>query len=257
MESGKLVKFEQLPVQGQYSQEQLMEVLHKLACNPGILERMMRCADRFPDIERYCTTIEDRCRTTVSRCESLEMLCQTFICPGNVNFSQRALDEYSGRSQVKLTEIVTGLGDPHVNTFPVQPGKKIRLTHKPRPGYTPTNIRIDLNLAGGGNNYSDFLLQFYVVPGGVNSNQGLEIGDAYDGNIFLNKDGTQISVTFPEYRGLPLDIGSLETLAIVISNNGAVNNLDSAHVNVFYDNTRFYELCKARCGCAVPKPIPQ
>ena len=47
------------------------------------------------------------------------------------------------------------------------------------------------------------------------------------------------------------------TLAIVISNNGAVNNLDSAHVNVFYDNSRFYELCKARCGCPVKQPIPQ
>ena len=35
------------------------------------------------------------------------------------------------------------------------------------------------------------------------------------------------------------------------SNNGAANNLDSAHVNIFCDNTRFYELCKARCsgGC--------
>ena len=253
MESGKLVKFEQLPVQGQYSQEQLLEMLQMLA-RPGVMERLMRCADRLPDLERTCSTIEDRCRMTVSRCESLEMLCQTFICPGNVNFSKRALDEYSGKSQVKLTEVVTGLGGDFVNAFPVPPTKKLRLTHKPRPGYTPTNIRIDLNLAGGGNNYSDFLLQFYVVPGGVNSNQGLEIGDAYDGNIFLNKDGTQISVTFPEYRGLPLDIGSLETLAIVISNNGPVNNLDSAHVNVFYDNTRFYELCKARCGCAMPKP---
>jgi hypothetical protein len=34
----------------------------------------------------------------------------------------------------------------------------------------------------------------------------------------------------------------------VIRNNGAANNLDSAHVNIFYDNARFYELCKARCG---------
>lgn len=254
MDSGKLVKFEQLSVQGQYSQEQIMEVLQFLA-RPGVTERMVRCADRLPELERACSAIEDRCRTTVSRCESLELLCRTFLCPGNVNYSQRALDEYSGRSQVKLSEIITGLGGDFVNAFPVPPGKKIRLTHKSRPGYTPTNIRIDLNVAGGGNNYSDFLIQFYVVPGGVNSNQGLEIGDAYDGNIFLNKDGTQISVNFPEYRGIPLDIGSLETLAIVISNNGPVNNLDSAHVNVFYDNTRFYELCKARCGCKTPSSV--
>lgn len=257
---GKLVKIEQMPVQGTYNQEQLMEVLQKLAQNPGLLERMMRCAERFQEIERHCQTFEDRCRTTIARCDAIELLCRNFLCPGNVNFSQRTLDEYSGRSQVKLNEIVKDLGNPFVNAFPVPPGNKIRLTHKPRPGYTPTNIRIDLNIAGGGQNYSDFAIQFYLVPGGVNSNLGLEVGDEYDGNIFLNKDGTQITVPFPEYRGMPLDVGSLETLAVVISNNGPANNLTSAHVNILYDNSRFYELCKAKCGCTLqpaPTPIPQ
>jgi len=126
---------------------------------------------------------------------------------------------YSNRSQVKLNEIVTGLGGDFVNAFPVPPTKKIRLTHKSRPGFTPTKIQIDLNLAGGGNNYSDFSIQFFLVPGGVNSALGLEVGNEYDGNLFLNKDGTQISVPFPEYRGQPLDVGSLETLAVVITNN--------------------------------------
>jgi len=246
---GKLVKFEQLPAQGNYSQEQIMDVLHKLACNPGILERMIACTDRFSQIERVTSSFEDRCRTTINRCDAIELLCRNFLCPGNVNFSQRTLDEYSGKNQVKLTEVVTGLGDPYNDAFAVPPGKKIRLTHRARPGYTPTNIRIDLNIAGGGNNYSDFLIQFYLVPGGANTNLGLEIGNAYDGNMFLNKDGTQISVPFPDYRALPLDVGSLETLAVVISNNGAANNLDSAHINVFYDNSRFYELCKVRSGC--------
>jgi hypothetical protein len=35
--------------------------------------------------------------TTVSRCDAIEMLCRNFLCPGNVNFSQRTLDEYSGK----------------------------------------------------------------------------------------------------------------------------------------------------------------
>lgn len=248
MESGKLVKIEQLPVQGQYSQEQIMDVLQKLACNPGILERMIRCAERLPEIERCVVGFEDRCRSTVSRCDAIDMMCRNFLCPGNVNFSQRTLDEYSNRSQVKLADVVTGMAGDFVNTFPVPPGKKIRLTHKSRPGYTPTNIRVDLNIAGGGHTYSDFTIQFYLVPGGVNSSLGLEVGNEYDGNIFLNKDGTQLSVPFPEYRNSPLDVGSLETLAVVIANNGPANNLDSAHVNVFYDNTRFYEQCKVRCG---------
>ena len=257
-ESGKLIKVEALPRDGEYSQEQLVEVLRRLGNNPGMLSQMVRCVERMPEIERYLIGFEDRCRTTVNRCDSIEMLCRNFLCPGNVNFSQRTLDEYSGLSQVKLTEVVAGLGDPYVNTFPVPPGKKIRVTHRPRPGYTPTNLRIDLNIAGGANNYSDFSIQFYLVPGGVDSGIGLAVGNNYDGNMFLNKDGTQIAVPFPEYRALPLDIGSLETLAVEIRNGGAANNLDSAHVNIFYDNSRFYELCKARCGgsCSSPTAPP-
>lgn len=250
MESGNLVKVEALPRDGEYNQKLLLDFLQKLASNPGAIDRLLRCADQLPEIQRHISTFDDRCRTTINRCDALEMLCRNFLCPGNVNFSQRSLDEFSGLSQVKLTEIVTGLGDPYTNTFPVTPGKRIRLTHRARPGYTPTNIRIDLNIAGGATNYSDFSIQFFLVPGGVDNVVGLAVGNNYDGNLFLNKDGTQIAVPFPEYRGMPLDIGSLETLAVEIRNNGPANNLDSAHVNVFYDNSRFYELCKARCGCA-------
>jgi hypothetical protein len=257
---GKLVKFEQLPVQGQYSQEQILDVLQKIACYPGGLERLMRSTDRVPELERCVVNFEDRCRAVLARCDALELLCRNFLCPGNVSYSQPTLDNYSSKSQVKLNEPVTGLGGDFVNAFPVPPGKKIRLTHQPRPGYTPTEIRIDFNLAGGGNNYSDLTVQFFLVPGGMNSVQGFELGNEFDGNMFMNKDGSQIVVRFMEHRGVPIDIGSLETLSVVISNNGAANNLDSAHVNILYDNTRFYELCKARCGCAPAcptSPVPQ
>lgn len=248
--SGKLIKFEQLPTQGQYSQDQILEVLQLLAQNPAMLQQMLRCAQQYPELQRLLNTQEDRCRAMQTKCDTLEMLCRSFLCPGNVNFSQRTLDEYSGKSQIKLVEIVKDLGDPYVNAFPIPPGKKIRLTHKSRPGYTPTEIRIDMNIAGNGNNYSDFTVQFYLQP------LNLDIGDEYDGNIFLNKDGTQIAVPFPEYRGAPLDIGSQETLSVVISNNSAANNLNSAHVNIFYDNSRFYELCKKKCSgaCAITPP---
>jgi hypothetical protein len=94
---------------------------------------MIACADRLPQIERATMGFEDRCRSTINRCDSIEMLCRNFLCPGNVNFSQRTLDEYSGKNQVKLNEIVTGLGDPYVNAYPVPPTKKIRLTHKAPP----------------------------------------------------------------------------------------------------------------------------
>ena len=259
MDSGKLIKVEALPREGDFTvNEQMLEFIRRMATNPGLFERIVRCSDRMPDLERYMNTFDERCRSTMNRCDALEMLCRNFLCPGNVNFSQPTLDQFSGLNQVKMTEPVTGLGDPYVNAFPVPPGKKIRLTHRPRPGYTPTNIRIDMNIAGGGNNYSDFSIQFFLVPGGVDSSLGLLTGNNYDGNIFLNKDGTQISVPFPEYRSNSIDIGSLETLAVEIKNGGAANNLDSAHVNIFYDNSRFYELCKARCsgGCAAPSAPP-
>jgi hypothetical protein len=113
-----------------------------------------------------------------------------------------------------------------------------------------------LNIAGGGNNYLDFTLQFYLVPGGVSTGLGLEVGPQMRGNQFLNKDGTQIHVPFPEYRNAPIDVGSLETLALVIKNNGAANNLDSAFVTIYYDNKLFYALCKKRCGCVTPGAAP-
>lgn len=158
-------------------------------------------------------------------------------------------------AQVNLEDIVTGLGGDFVNAFPVPP-KMIRLTHKSRPGYTPTKIAIDMNLAGGANNYLDFTLQFYLFPGGVSTGLGLEVGSQMRGNQFLNKDGTQIHVPFPEYRNASIDIGSLETLALVIRNNGAANNLDSAFVTVYYNNKEFYALCKKRCGCVTPGAAP-
>jgi len=177
------------------------------------------------------------------------MMFSQFICPGNVNYSQRTLDEYSDDNQVNLANVVTGLGGDYLNAYPLTPAKLIRLTHLARPGYTPTKIAIDFNIAGGGNNYLDFVLQFYLVPGGTPNNLGLPIGPEFRGNQFLNKDGTQIHVDYPEYRNSPLDIGSLETLALVIRNNGAANNLDSAFVTVYYDNKAFYQACKKKCGC--------
>jgi hypothetical protein len=39
MESGKLIKVEALPRESEYVQEQIIEVLRRLANNPGALER--------------------------------------------------------------------------------------------------------------------------------------------------------------------------------------------------------------------------
>ena len=246
---GQVVKFEMLPRDGDGLSQDQLDRFRRILSTPGLLERMMACMERLPAIEACVTRVEGQTSTCIRRCDASDQLIQTVLCPGQMNFSQRTLDEYSDNAQVNLEKIETGLGGDHVNAYPVPPGKQIRLTHLVRPGYTPTKIAIDLNVAGGGNNYLDFTLQFYLVPGGTASGQGLEIGSQMRGNQFLNKDGTQIHIPFPEYRAAPIDVGSLETLSLVIRNNGAANNLDSAFVTIYYDNKLFYQLCKKRCGC--------
>lgn len=252
-DNGKLVAVEALPREANFGTfnfgPEQMDRLRLLACTPGAIERILQAAEQFPYIQQCAARADQASKELASRCDATDMMFQTFICPGNVNFSQRTLDEYSDDAQVNLEAVVKDLADPYVNAFPVPPAKRIRLTHVRRPGFTPTKIAIDLNIAGGASNYLDFILQFYLVPGGVAGAEGLEIGSAMRGNQFLNKDGTQIHVPFPEYRNCPIDIGSLEDLALEIRNTGAANNLDSAFVTVYYDNRAFYQACKKKCGC--------
>ena len=243
MENGKLVKFESLPSSVDMVDADRLELLKRLLCTPGALERLQALANN-----PSAGDTAEQCRRLANRCDATDMMLETMLCPGHRNYSQRTLDEFSDNSQVNLESIVTGLGGDYVNAFPVPPTKLIRLTHLNRPGFTPTKIAIDLNLAGGANNYLDFTLQFYLVPGGAPSSTGLAIGNQMRGNQFLNKDGTQIHINFPEYRNCPLDIGSLESLALVIHHTGAANNLDSAFVTVYYDNRAFYAACKKKCG---------
>lgn len=239
-----LVKVEQIPNGDFTMTAEHLNALRRLACTPGAIDLFLNYVNRMPMLDR-CTS--EMAALTV-KCDSLEMMCKQYVCPGNNNYSQRTLDEYSDDNQINLVEVVKGLGGNYVDAFPVPPGKQIKLTHKGRPGYSPSKIAVDLNVAAGGNNYLDFVLQFYLVPGGTNNTEGLPVGSEMRGNQFLNKDGTQIHVAFPQYRNRPIDVGSLETLALVIKNTGGANNLDSAFVTIYYDNHQFYELCKAKCG---------
>ena len=127
----------------------------------------------------------------------------------------------------------------------VAPGQKIRLYHVARPGYTPNKMMIDFNLANNGNNYLDLSVQWFLVSN--ETDIGRDLGSVYSGNDFVQKDGTQIHIPFPTYRGKVVDVGSLERLAVEISHKGAVNALNSARVRLFYDHSNFYELCKRRC----------
>lgn len=250
MNQPQLVKVQEIADGDIHISQEHLQLLRRLACTPGAIETLLQYVQRLPYMERCATQMDTMNTAVAQRVGAVEMVCQQYICPGNVLYSQRTLDEFSGDNQINLTEVVKDLGGNYVDGFPVPPGKQIKLTHKGRPGYSPQKIAVDLNIANGGSNYLDFVLQFYLSPGTSNA-EGLPLASEMRGNQFLNKDGTQIHVKFPEYRNRPLDIGSLETLAIVIKNNGSANNLDSAFVTVYYDNNQFYELCKKRCsaGC--------
>lgn len=258
-----LVKYEgqEYPID---TPENFQKMLRILRCHPERWAELLGCPDKVNTMSRR---VEERCKTLEGQCEVLMRLVKRACCSANVNFSQITIDEYSDDSQVNLDQIVKGLGGQFVDAFPVAPNGVIRLQHPSRPGWTPTQIRIDMNLAGNANNYLDFYIAFYLGPGdGSPHEAGKKIGPTYRGNQFLNKDGGQIIVPFPKYKGVPIDVGSLERLVVEISNrSGGGTNLESAQVVILYDNNKFFEMCrvdicKPDCGGACGGgggPIPQ
>ena len=255
MNTGTLVKWEALPIED--TTEDAAAKFRRFLCQPGAVEFLIRCMDQYPQLHNRCIQLDTRCHQLEQhciqlrqQCEAFEMLCRTYMCPGTVNYSQRTLDGFSDKGKVLLNQIVQDVGPDFVNSYPVPPGKSIRLTHRARPGYLPGKIGVDLNIAGGGSNYLDFELQFFLVPGGFSDGVGVAIGEMMTANEFLDKDGSQKLRDFFQWQGYPMDIGALEYVAVTIKNTGGANNLDSAQVNLYYDNKLFYELCKRRCGCA-------
>jgi hypothetical protein len=224
--------------------EVYLKMLRLLRCDPVTWANWQACAAKMEHYHKCYGDLELKCKTLEGQCEVLMMLVRRICCTAHINFSDITIDELSDDSQVALTKIVTGLGDPYVDNFPVGPGKKIRLIQDERPGWGPTEIRIDLNLANNAVNYLDFQIQFYLGPG---EKQGKPIGPQYTGNQFLHKDGKQMQVKFPTYKNQPIIIGSLESLTVEITNKGIAGNLDSAQVILPYDNQRFYEMCAAAC----------
>jgi hypothetical protein len=200
-----------------------------------------------------------------AQCNQVTRLVGKTCCVGNVQYSQLTLDGYSDKDKVSLSEVVKDFGPDFVNSFPVAPGKSIRLTHEARPGYLPDRITLSLALANNANNYMDIRVQLYVVPNnGSSTDPGKPIGSVLEGSDFLELNGQRIVVNFPTYRGEPIIIGSSERLAATITHRGGVNAINSASLAVFYDNTAFFAGCCANCGrgescsCSVqpPKQLP-
>lgn len=218
-------------------------------------QHILKCARKYQTMATALENNDARCRKVIRDCATYTKFVKKYCCPGNILYSQVTLAEFSDNNQVKLNQIITGLGDPYVDDFALLPGKSLLLTHKPRPGYTPDKIAIDFDLANNGTNYLDLAIQFYIGPVGEGpQNQGLftqlkKLGSEFDGNQFLNKDGTQIHLDFPPWQEMQVTVGSVERMLVKITHNGAANNLTSASVRLMYDAKKWWELCDdAECG---------
>jgi len=245
----------------------LAALCYALDKRPEEIQALFECnPHRIKDLEEKCARLEGiidtlksnsgsctgKCSSIDRRCDGLWNLCFEQLCPGSVPFSRYTMDEKSQENHILLNEIVKVEGDPNnVDSYPVTPLKYIRLTHPKRPGFVPKNINIDLHLANGGNNYLDIEVEFYLVSGGV----GKKVGVTYQGNNFLNKDGTQIVVAWPEYKGRRIEVGYAEHVVVVLRHIGAANNLLSANVRLTHDLKEWYALCKHwGYGDCVPSP---
>ena len=124
---------------------------------------------------------------------------------------------------IKLDEVVTGLGAPYVDNFPVPPGKRIRLITRERPGYVPEWVRVDYVLANDGVDVKGQLL--LIVLG--EKQLAAKLGPTFWG-------GQQVPI--PKCRGMPLMVGSLERVGIDLEQTGP-DNLNSAEVVLRHDRT--------------------
>ena len=221
-----------------------------LGMDPQTLKNLLHALKRIEMLEQKCKYLE-KClndssstsTTTVEqRCDDIWVVAKRACCPGNLLYSQITLDEYSDNAEVPLDIVVQDIGAPFQNALPVAPNQAIRFEQAARPGYLPSHIWIDFAFAGGGVNYLDLEIQFYLGPGG--KDKGKAIGPVYRGNQFVHKDGRTEKLVFPKYRGAIVEVGSIEKMAVEIRHIGSANNLTSASIRLPYDEEAWYEYCK-------------
>ncbi|MEZ4429257.1 MAG: hypothetical protein R3A51_16410 [Nannocystaceae bacterium] len=229
----------------------LIRQLHSLGLTGDDIMQLKRLAlatkGQDLDFVRNCKPIMERCDSLCEqmkkRCLSIESLVKSTCCPAQNVFGTATIDEYSHNTHVNLESIVADFDSNFVNVYPVPPGQAIRLEHQARPGFFPTTVEIDLDLANNGTNYLDIEIQFYIGPGG--KEKGKAIGDKFKGSQFMDKDGRKKEVQFPKWRGKHLDVGSVEKISVELRHKGIANNLISANVFVHHDADCYYKMCIA------------
>ncbi len=231
---------------------------HAIRCRPEQLISAIDCdpAPRIEQLERMLKMLEARCRElegrhgggscnecreVSKRCDQIWAYCTENVCPGNVPFSRKTIDEHSQESQIILNEIVQDVGPGFVNDYPMGPGQSMKVTHPMRPGFIPTKINIDLHLNNNATNYLNIEIEFYLVGG----SKPRLIGSSFQGNNFLNKDGTQILQEWPKYKGRSIEVGFHERVEVIMRHTGLQNPLTAATIRLHHDLTEWYRLCQS------------
>lgn len=234
--------------------EQLMAMCYLAECEPEDFRSLRRYRHKLEELEKRCRELEHLLEhknsscSCESKCDGLWRFITECYCPANQPFSRMTIDNFSSINLIELNQVVEG--DGFENGFPVTPGQKIKLTHPGElPGFIPHTIHVDLNLANGGTNYLEIKLEFFLIGGP----EPTKLGVTFRGNEFLNKDGGQIAVPFPTYKGHFIEVGFAQKLEVVISHTGLENNLTSAMVRVRHNVKEWYKRCR-RYGydCEVP-----
>jgi hypothetical protein len=222
------------PMNPDTSRELQRRICHVLGISPEDLALLRALSDRMVRVENGCTTV-------TRRCDDLQNVLRQACCPANMLYSQITINENSHKDQVNIVTPVTGLGDPYVDDFPIPPKKKIRLVQEERPGYSPVDITVALNLANNGTNFLDIVVRFYVST--KPTGPGTQVGSEYRGFQFFSNDGLVTPIKFPLYQNSPVTVGSKEYLLIEIEHVGTANNLTSAFASARVNNAGWYAAC--------------
>jgi hypothetical protein len=202
MESGKLIKVEALPRESEYVQEQIIEVLRKLANNPGALERSaLRRPTAGPravhEQLRGAVPVDDQpLRLDRDAVPQLPVPRQRQLLAAHARRVQRQEPGQAQRGR-------HGPRRPVRQRLPGPAGQEDPAHPPARPGYTPTRSGSTSTSRAAETITRTSWSSSISCPAASNTGLGIEAGNAYDGNMFLNKDGTQLVVPFPEYRGCP------------------------------------------------------
>lgn len=223
---------------------------YTLNCEPEDIKCLGRSRKRLDHMEERCRTLEKMlieaksgC-SCESKCDGIWKFIEECLCPANQPFARKTIDDFSSVNLIELNQPIEG--DGFVTTFPIAPGQKMKLTHPGElPGFIPHTIHVDLNLANGGTNYLEITFEFYLVGGP----EPTKLGVTHRGNEFLNKDGGQIAVPFPTYKGDFIEVGFAQKLEVVVSHTGLENNITSAMVRVRHDNEAWARRCKRFGSC--------